>query len=87
MQADIQEIYQKTISPLDDREKLQIATLILEDVTGKTTGENGQSIEESGNQNSEPVHALTLLAQIKLEGAPSNLSERHDFYAHGKSDE
>lgn len=39
MQPDIQEIYRKTILPLPDSEKLQIATLILEDVTGKTAGE------------------------------------------------
>jgi len=35
MQTDIQEIYTKTILPLPDSDKLQIATLILEEVTGK----------------------------------------------------
>ena len=84
MQTDVQEIYTKTILPLPDREKLQIATLILEEVTGKTASDNRKSIDESIKQNGEPVHALTLLAQIKLEGAPSDLAERHDFYAHGK---
>jgi hypothetical protein len=35
MQANIQEIYSASIRPLSDAEKLQIATLILEEVTGK----------------------------------------------------
>ncbi|MCY7376297.1 MAG: hypothetical protein LH472_10050 [Pyrinomonadaceae bacterium] len=35
MQTDVQEIYRDTILPLPDSEKLQIATLILEEVTGK----------------------------------------------------
>ncbi len=87
MQTDVQEIYTKTISPLPNSAKLQIATLILEDVTGKTASENGKAADESIKQNGEPVHALTLLAQIKLEGAPSDLAERHDFYAHGKLEE
>ncbi|MCY7347551.1 MAG: hypothetical protein LH614_15205 [Pyrinomonadaceae bacterium] len=38
MQTDVQEIYRNTILPLPDSEKLQIATLILEEVTGKTKG-------------------------------------------------
>ena len=38
MQTDIQEIYTKTILPLPDSEKLQIASLILEEVTGKAKG-------------------------------------------------
>ncbi len=38
MDSYIQEIYKKTISPLPDREKLQIATLILEEVAGKAEG-------------------------------------------------
>ena len=38
MQTDIQEIYTKTILPLPDSEKLQIATLILEEVTRKVKG-------------------------------------------------
>ena len=87
MQTDIQEIYTKTILPLPKSAKLQIAVLILEDVTGKTARENGGAIDETVKRNGEPVHALTLLAQIKLEGAPSDLAERHDFYAHGKSEE
>lgn len=80
----VQEIYTKTILPLPDSEKLQIATLILEEVTGKAESEKQRSTDESAGQNGEPVHALTLLAQIKLEGAPADLAERHDFYAHGK---
>ncbi len=43
MQSDIQEIYQKSILPLPDSEKLQIAALILEDVTGKAAGEKVKS--------------------------------------------
>ncbi len=35
MRTDIQEIYATAIRPLPDEEKLQIATLILEDVTKK----------------------------------------------------
>ena len=35
MQTDIREIYQKSIFPLQDKEKLEIATLILEEVTGR----------------------------------------------------
>ena len=31
----------------------------------------------------EEVHALTLLAQIRID-APPDFAERHDFYAHGK---
>ncbi len=87
MQTNIQEIYTKTISPLPDAEKLQIAALILEAVTGKANNGNGKAENESAERSGEPVHALTLLAQIKLESAPSDLAERHDFYAHGKADE
>jgi hypothetical protein len=32
MQADIQEIYQRTIRPLSEQEKLQLAALILNDI-------------------------------------------------------
>lgn len=31
----------------------------------------------------ETVHALDLLAEIRIEG-PTDLAERHDYYAHGK---
>lgn len=82
MQSDVQEIYTKNILPLPDRAKLEIAALILEDVTGKTA--NGTNIAEPDITTGEPVHALTLLAQIKLKDAPADLAERHDFYAHGK---
>lgn len=47
MDTDIQEIYQKTISPLPDREKLQIATLILEEVTQKA-GSKKRKPESNG---------------------------------------
>lgn len=36
MQANIQEIYSTSIPSLSDAEKLQLAALVLEDVTGKT---------------------------------------------------
>jgi len=42
MDTDIQEIYQKTISPLPDKEKLQLATLILEEITRKAAGNKQQ---------------------------------------------
>ena len=80
----VQEIYTKTILPLPDSEKLQIATLILEDVTGKTASENGKAADESIKQNGEPVHALTLIANIAVDVGVTDLAERHDFYAHGK---
>ncbi len=35
MQTDIQEIYQKTILPLPEKEQLKLASLILEKVTKK----------------------------------------------------
>ncbi len=47
MQTDVQEIYTKTILPLPDREKLQIATLILEEVTGKAAGEKFKAESEA----------------------------------------
>jgi len=37
---------------------------------------------QAGNKKEE-VHALTLLAQIRID-APPDFAERHDFYAHGK---
>ena len=84
MQTDIQEIYQKTISPLPDKEKLQIATLILKDVTGKAEDENGKSTEKIAEQNGESVHALTLIANMAMDVGVTDLAERHDFYANGK---
>lgn len=36
MQTDIQEIYQKTILPLPEKEQLKLASLILEKVTKET---------------------------------------------------
>jgi hypothetical protein len=50
MQTDIREIYQKNILPLPDREKLQIATLILEEVTGKA---EGKKLKTKGGENRE----------------------------------
>lgn len=41
MQANLQEIYATTIRPLPDDEKLQIATLILEEVTRKSNATGG----------------------------------------------
>ncbi|MCY7345763.1 MAG: hypothetical protein LH614_06020 [Pyrinomonadaceae bacterium] len=86
MQADIQEIYTKTILPLPDKEKLQIATLILEAVTGKTASANGKAengfAEPNGDENT--THPLELLGRIPKIDAPPDFSERHDFYAHGK---
>lgn len=88
MQTDIQEIYQKTILPLPDREKLQIATLILEDVTGKTEDKdrqsNGKAVKQSGDE--KTAHPLELLGKIPKIDAPPDFAERHDFYAHGKLD-
>jgi hypothetical protein len=48
MDTDIQEIYQKTISPLPDKEKLEIATLILEEVTRKAEGNKRQPSSKGG---------------------------------------
>lgn len=39
MSTTVQEIYAKTIRPLADKEKLEIATLILEEVTKKDKSE------------------------------------------------
>lgn len=39
MQTDIQEIYQKTILPLPEKEQLKLASLILEKVTRKDEAE------------------------------------------------
>lgn len=84
MQTNIQEIYTKTILPLADAEKLQIATLILEDVTGKTAGANGKAENGFAEPNGEPVHALTLIANMATDVGVTDLAERHDFYANGK---
>lgn len=48
MDTDIQEIYQKTISPLPDKDKLQIATLILEEVTRKAEGKKRLPTSKGG---------------------------------------
>ena len=48
MDTDIQEIYQKTISPLPDKEKLQLATLILEEITRKAAGNKQQPTSKGG---------------------------------------
>ena len=44
-----------------------------------------EQIEEryQAEDKKEEVHALTLLAQIRID-APPDFAERHDFYAHGK---
>ncbi len=86
MQTDVQEIYTKTILPLPDAAKLEIATLILEDVTGKTAGANGKLFDDTANGNGDAavVHPLELLGRIPKIDAPPDFSERHDFYAHGK---
>jgi len=81
MQSDVQEIYTKNILPLPDRAKLEIAALILEDVTGKTA--NGTNIAEADITTGEPVHALTLIANMAVDVGVDDLAERHDFYAHG----
>lgn len=47
MQTDIQEIYVNVIRPLTSDDKLQIAKLILEDVTGKSPFENGSQIVDA----------------------------------------
>jgi len=50
MQADIQEIYTNTIRPLTSDEKLRIATLILEDVTGKAPVNGARERREAMNE-------------------------------------
>lgn len=45
MQPDIHEIYQRTIRPLSEQEKLQLAALILDEMTRAT--DNAQSQEKS----------------------------------------
>lgn len=82
MQTEVQEIYTKNILPLPDRAKLEIAALILEDVTGKTA--NGKNTVEPEITTVEPVHALTLIANLAVDVGVDDLAERHDFYAHGK---
>ncbi|HXG82389.1 MAG TPA: hypothetical protein VNI84_00035 [Pyrinomonadaceae bacterium] len=47
MQTDVQEIYTKTILPLPDSEKLQIATLILEEISGKAAGKKSEAKGEA----------------------------------------
>jgi hypothetical protein len=44
-----------------------------------------EQIEEryQAEDKKEEVHALTLLAQIRID-APPDFAERHDFYAYGK---
>lgn len=42
MQADIQEIYQQTIRPLSEQEKLQLAALILNELSHEPTGAEAQ---------------------------------------------
>lgn len=42
MQTDIQEIYQKNILPLPEKEQLKLASLILERVTKKDDGEKSE---------------------------------------------
>ena len=42
MQTNIQEIYQQTIFPLPDSEKLRLASLILEKVTKASNGDNNK---------------------------------------------
>lgn len=50
MQANIQEIYANTIRPLTRDEKLRIATLILEEVTGQAPAKGeGQTPEPKGD--------------------------------------
>lgn len=49
MQASIQEIYANTIRPLTSDEKLRIATLILEEVTGQAPV-NGERQSPARNQ-------------------------------------
>ena len=86
MHVDIQEIYQTTILPLTNNAKLQIATLILEDVTRKSADENGSEVEDIDETNGEreTEHPLELLGRIPKIDAPLDFAERHDFYALGK---
>jgi len=50
MQADIQEIYANTIRPLTSDDKLRLATLILEEVTGEAPGKGeGRAPEPEGD--------------------------------------
>lgn len=43
MQTNIKEIYQQNILPLPDSEQLKLASLILENVTKQSNGDNTQS--------------------------------------------
>ncbi|MFN0120279.1 MAG: hypothetical protein ACKV2V_07235 [Blastocatellia bacterium] len=50
MEANIQEIYTTAIHPLTSEEKLRIATLILEEVTGQSRGNGvGESAGRPGD--------------------------------------
>jgi len=43
MQANIQEIYQRTIRPLSEQEKLQLAALILNEISRAPSGAEAQA--------------------------------------------
>ena len=45
MSATVEEIYSKTIRQLPDNEKLEIASIILEEVTRRDRAENGQPLK------------------------------------------
>ncbi|MBX3277588.1 MAG: hypothetical protein KF868_06240 [Acidobacteria bacterium] len=60
MQADIQEIFATTIRPLSKDEKLRLATLILEEVTGQAPGNGAPALGAPSRKLSELFGAASL---------------------------
>jgi hypothetical protein len=75
MQLDIQEIYQKTILPLPEKDKLKLASLILEKVTRKSEGAKSTILEASVTEDSR--NATEIISSDKIQGDESVLMKEY----------
>lgn len=72
----------ETIQQKVDRLPAEAQTEVLQAV--EQIEQRYQRQETFAKQNGEPVHALTLIANMAKDAGVTDLAERHDFYAHGK---
>lgn len=65
------------LEPLNIRKKSRAIITLLDDVRASET-------ETTNGDETETTHPLEFLGRLPKIDAPTDFSERHDFYAHGK---
>ncbi len=77
------------LEPLKISKKSRAIITLLDDERPRTVEIKSDEGKSNGEQTDEEkiVHPLTQIAELAIDTGITDLSERHDFYAHGKLEE